>query len=1081
MTVQLHHILFPHKFSGWLVAVLLALVVCACVDDLDAPERPDDIEENLPAVIQLNVSLSDRTQLSRADVPDTRITSLWIGIFSATTGEIKGKYTVSNAEIENIEHQTKTITLEDARSGLMHIVGVANYEHRYIVHKTYDGTIETLPMNEALADLKDYDDYLSMAATYTADGDVTVDQPINAMLMTGVYTEENHTNLATAPAESMAQVTPSTKRNPYVAPGVIHLRRLISENTFNITYNAANIKSMDIVNWQVHNVPNSAWLRERYDDDALINSGQAIKIDGASVVDTEQFTTVSQNGNKTSFSFWQLESRHTGLEPDASFASRYYDYRENEFKNEDGSNTGKYKSLLSSVDDDSYAANATYVTFTADLEMLVDEKGNSLADAGLKSRNVRAIFTVHLGYCENKSDKKLQAMDFNCRRNAKYTYNITLNNVNSMVVEASNGTETPSVEGTITDITDRYERIDAHYHLMNVTFTKTELDNFTFNIEAHDNSGVHYFSQNNVPDESNNELFRLYSWVEFRRTSNANTFAEYKPHSDGDTYYLHEMKGRAAGTYTMFINEYAYERFDDNGDIYPADKTNWHWFCGAPDRRVWLNVQAETSPDGQTLHHKSKYAISQRSIQTYYSTAVDKALGVEHVNETLGANMRNNWNNETMVGNSNGVGFQGTSGRYLESIFISAIRRESYSYNAGSNRTAPWTNDISWNTFIDFGTPFKTNAINNRQGLSQEAKTHTLPSYKDLRAQLGTINNRGDMHDSYSSSQYDPDNSSDPIFVETMAACLNRNRDNNGDGIIDANELRWFIPSEMQVVRIILGRQALTTPIMDYSSANNLTYGDVNRRNSRWLIGTASGNQVWAMEGLSTSKWGSGQYGERSRPWNVRCVRYVGSDISDFHFASSVPPPYDDSQNPLITMTRMSRLALRDYTFIGGESDFWPAHLITNPVYNRSAHSFEISTEVLEDLRTFEGAGVTVYTPYAEYLNSHNPCARLNTETKKGWRVPNQKELVTLCNLRDSNGRYYHSPQGKSGYFVSSSLEYFQGNSASAPSNPSNPTQTELNNRKTMVVWVGGRNGRTDNPETIPDGNALLRCVRDID
>lgn len=1071
MTVQLHHILFPHKFSGWLVAVLLALVVSACVDDLDAPERPNDVEENLPAVIQLNVSLSDRTQLSRADVPDTRITSLWIGIFSATTGEIKGKYTVSNTEIENIEHQTKTITLEDARSGLMHIVAIANYEHRYIVHKTDDGTIETLPMNEALADLKDYDDYLTMAATYTADGDVTVDQPINAMLMTGVYTEESHTNLATAPAESMAQVTPSTKRNPYVAPGVIHLRRLISENTFNITYNAANIKSMDIVNWQVHNVPNSAWLRERYDDDALINSGQAIKIDGASVVDTDQFTTVSQNGNKTSFSFWQLESRHTGLEPDASFASRYYDYRENEFKNDDGSNTGKYKSLLSSVDDDSYAANATYVTFTADLEMLVDEKGNSLADAGLKSRNVRAIFTVHLGYCENKSDKKLQAMDFNCRRNARYTYNITLNNVNSMVVEASNGTETPSVEGTITDITDRYERIDAHYHLMNVTFTKTELDNFTFNIEAHDNSGVHYFSQNNVPDESNNELFRLYSWVEFRRTSNANTFAEYKPHSDGDTYYLHEMKGRAAGTYTMFINEYAYERFDDNGDIYPADKTNWHWFCGAPDRRVWLNVQAETSPDGQTLHHKSKYAISQRSIQTYYSTAVDKALGVEHVNETLGANMRNNWN---FAKNVTGVGYNGSSGRYLMSKFITAVHLKTNGLSATTSATSDklnWSeNEYNWNTFIS-SAPFKTNAISNIQNFSKEATTYTLPGYQNIQSRLYTINGNSNK-DGYSYGNEDPDHSNSAIYVETMAACLNRNRDNNGNGKIDANEVRWFIPSDLQVSRIIMGRQALATPIMDYASAGNLNNSN-NKWNSRYLIGTANGKQVWAMEGLSTSPWrandgDASKPGTGARPWHVRCVRYLGSSFNGFYTNSSVLPPYELTGTRTVTMDRMSPSAIRNYIYYGDPNQPWQPHLITDQNYNRSARSFEYAENyiVLNSNNT-----TSTSTNWATYLSKNNPCSKLDTDTKKGWRVPNQKELLIVNSIDESL-------KNDNQVFVSSSFEFFAGVNR-APS-LDNISISELEARAVMVYHSKDKRHSRFNL-TVPDGGYAVRCVRDIE
>lgn len=1066
MTTTIFRILSACKFLGFFVIAVAALVAGACDDHLDAPSVPGDVEEDLPAVIQLKIDVADRAQLSRADVPDTRITSLWIGIFSATTGDLKGRYVVSDAEIDNIEHQKKTITISDTRSGLMHIVGIANYEHRYVVHKNESGEIETLPMTEALAALSNYNDYLSLAATYTADGDVTVDQPINAMLMSGVYTEENHTDLASAPVETTVHVTPSTKASPYVAPGTIHLRRLISQNTFNVSYNAANIRSMDIVNWQVHNVPNSAWLRERYDDEIPLNAGEVITIDGVSVVDTHQFTAVSRSGNKASFSFWQLENRHTGLEPDETFnSSNYYDYRENEFKNSDGSNSGKYKSLLESVDDDSYRANATYVTFTADLEMLVDENGNSLADAGLKSRNVRAHFTVHLGYCENKSNEKLRAMDFNCRRNAKYTYNVTLNNVNSMVVEAeSDAEERPSIEGTITDITDRYERIDAHYHLMNVTFTQSELDNFTFNIEAHDNNGVHYFTENNVPDPSDNANFRLYSWVEFRKTSDSAVLADYKPHSaGGDTYYLHEMKGKAAGVYTMFINEYAYERFDDNGNIYAADKTNWHWFCGAPDRRVWLNVQAETSADGQTLHHKSKYAVSQRSIQTYYSTAVDKALGVEHVNETLGANMRNNWNNAKANDYKNGIGYRGTSGRYIMGQFILSIGNKT---KASSTTALSWpaNNDSrpEWKTFIDFNAPFKTNAVTNVQKYSQDAATHTMPGYVNLYSSITT-----DTRDSYSSDKYDPDQSRSAVYVESMAACLNRNRDNDGDGKIDGNEVRWFIPSEMQLTRVILGRQALATPLMNYAAAQSLPYVN-NKENSRYLVANANGQQLWAMEGLSTSCW-KGNYRDGGRPWNVRCVRYVGSDIGPFSINSSVPPPYelDNTSDRTVVLDRINRLAVRSYVYSGDNDEVWPPHLVTDQNYNRCAYKFEYADSYF----TLNNLGDISSQSWAEYLSKNNPCSRLNTDTKKGWRVPNQKELV-IVNSIDSN----LSNGGK--IFVSSSFEFFR-----EKDDPPALDATDVNmlKNRAAMIYFSGENRYSRAVITVPNAGYAVRCVRDIE
>ncbi len=1070
MSTTIFRILSSLRLLGFFVIAIVALVTGACDDRLDAPAAPGDVEEGLPAVIKLKIDVAERAQMSRADVPDTRITSLWIGIFSATTGEIKGRYVISDAEIDNIEHQGKSITISDTRSGLMHIVGIANYEHRYIVRRSDNGESEILPMTEALETLDNYDDYLSLAATYTADGNVTVDQPINALLMSGVYTEENHTDLASAPVETTVRVTPSNAGNPCVAPGAIHLRRLISQNTFNISYNEANIRSMEVVSWQVHNVPNSSWLRERYDDEIPLNSGEAVVIDGVSVVDTHLFTTVTKNGNKAAFSFWQLENRHTGLEPDTSFnATNYYDYRENEFKNENGTNTGKYKSLLESADDTSYRANATYVTFTVDLEMLVDENGKPLADAGLKSRNVRALFTVHLGYCENKDNARLRAMDFNCRRNAKYTYNVTVNNVNSMVVEATReGEQRPSVEGTITDITDRYERVDAHYHVMNVTFTKSELDNFTFNIEAYDNRGVHYFTENNVPGEADNDNFRLYSWIEFRKTSGESVFADYKPHSSGgDTYYLHEMKEKDAGVYTMFINEYAYERFDSSGNIYSEDKTNWHWYCGAPDRRVWLNVQAETSADGQTLHHKSKYAISQRSIQTYYSTTVDMALGVEHINETLGANMRNNWNNLRSNDHPNGIGYKGSSGRYLESQFILALS----SKKAASTTTAlSWpTNNNSqpqWSSVINFNVPFITNAVNN-QKYTQDATTHTMPAYVNL---YNSITKESNSRDTYSKDNYDPDQSSrNNVYVETMAACLNRNRDNDGDGRIDGNELRWFIPSETQLMRVILGRQALATPLMNYAAAEALPYSN-NKNNSRYLVANANGQQLWAMEGLSTSRW-RGNYQDGGRPWNVRCVRYVGSNIGPFSIESNVQPPYelDNNATNTVVMDRIGRLAVRSYIYSGENSEVWPPHLVTDQNYNRCAYKFEYASSYF--ILDSNNLGRISTQSWAEYLSKNNPCSRLDTDAKKGWRVPNQKELVIVNSIDDklNNGNRI---------FVSSSFEFFY--ETAAPPQLDEIDINILKNRAAMIYFSGEKR-YSRAVITVPTTGYAVRCVRDVE
>lgn len=36
-------------------------------------------------------------------------------------------------------------------------------------------------------------------------------------------------------------------------------------------------------------------------------------------------------------------------------------------------------------------------------------------------------------------------------------------------------------------------------------------------------------------------------------------------------------------------------------------------------------------------------------------------------------------------------------------------------------------------------------------------------------------------------------------------SCLTRNRDNNGNGIIDADEIRWYMPAIKQLVGLWMG------------------------------------------------------------------------------------------------------------------------------------------------------------------------------------------------------------------------------------------------------------------------------------
>jgi hypothetical protein len=59
----------------------------SCVDDM--LQGPQDVPEGEPALLTLNIAMAGRAEVTRADVPDYRITSYWIGIFDAASGKLK--------------------------------------------------------------------------------------------------------------------------------------------------------------------------------------------------------------------------------------------------------------------------------------------------------------------------------------------------------------------------------------------------------------------------------------------------------------------------------------------------------------------------------------------------------------------------------------------------------------------------------------------------------------------------------------------------------------------------------------------------------------------------------------------------------------------------------------------------------------------------------------------------------------------------------------------------------------------------------------------------------------------------------
>lgn len=767
--------------------------------------------------------------------------------------------------------------------------------------------------------------------------------------------------------------------------------------------------------------------------------------------------------------------------------------------------------------------NATYVILTATVDYWAkpeyDTNGNitkytpipeseateANPPAGVVRRHGTGVYTIHLGYCDG-ADEAAKARDFNCLRNTDYTYYVTVDGLDNIRVEAVRaGEPQPGAEGDVSDTDQSLIQLDSHYCTFNIELTNRDRLNISYYMEIPYADQVFYYNslehgltnnpaETGVPDMCVN-------WIEFRPSYSSDKLAVYN--IEGDSNYgapwtfedLHDVKGHLAVTdengttvtnvpdipdnwendtkwinehqdwlneshyYTVFVNEYTYAG------------QSWHVFSNKPDRRVWLMNENDrlSSADGESSYIKSKYLIQQSSIDTYYSD-VDyqtsfvcpatiyngtnyaaftvsgtnistNAVGVETINESLGLNIcwtvgdgpgsatNGRWNVWSLLGGSSG-------GAQAEKTW-----RDIAQYSANGR----WQNALSFATKVTWN-----GATIAEQG---DKRTFSLNPVSNPPTNISTVPNPDDKN-----------------LYEMVYQCLSRNRDENGNGKIDAQELRWFLPTTRTYMRMIIGESSITTPFADYEKygAAALQESTKQRRGPFHYI-TSNKQMLWMEQGMAFGTKNMGiftNHGIHNCAWNLRCIRLLGTSLAEI--TENVEAEYAYrffDQNGREGIVDNKPNAEADFT-IGGYFLMWrydqvnnatpvteaiPLHRVDNDV-NKTSFAFEFRGEPTgdSDKVTFDGSG---YSSDKEWIKS-NPCSKFNVNGETGWRVPTIQEL-SLMVLAQNN--YDHSLGFKNAYcYASCSYDYLEEN----------------------VLYASWGNGLGITNE--PSGSKYIRCVRDV-
>lgn len=666
-------------------------------------------------------------------------------------------------------------------------------------------------------------------------------------------------------------------------------------------------------------------------------------------------------------------------------------------------------------------------------------------------------YTIHLGdFSEDKWE------NFTIERNCRYTYTLTVRGVDKIVVEATveRKEEQPGAEGDIIENTSASESfdLDCHFEQVYVEYDLTaianeieeqmqkesalerELDTYignSFILKAstpfsNADFVVPYSRALAGEGEGNVTDGMDYKWIYFLSQSEERQIAKYpgdncKDQTASSIVYdkaekelinpyelcvrlgklvkqiITNTDGNISNNYDIIIseddeNQHKIARFtafiDEN--YYQRDPTNssiivgWDSYTRQNDRSMLIASDIHISTDGFSTYAIARTSFTQRSVQTFY--------------------------NASAVDNTNALGME----TYCENGLspMQAPTSGTYNANAGTSPSDGRLNMIgltqcenkSWDTYIKSST--------NGYLSADKSRDHRIDEYSLVD---GTFN--------YTSNMLQE------TYLHPYFACLSRNRDLNGNGTIDDNEIRWYLPSGDQYLRLSIGSDAMSeasrlfegdkTTIEKYSDYPSKFLDNGALYMTSTLVDPVSGTNkrvLWAGEVGAFGGFNS-NYGF------VRCVR----NLPKKSIVDSNPDQVEVGDNALGTVSyTLKQTSDGNYLF-----DF--ENRLDTRIYRVDAQEgayeshFEepIATNMSEANRLPQGFVVARYdvgfsssfgepTSFGEYKENiwsgqgenRRPC---DNYTEGGgayngkWRVPNLREMMVMSSQAQQLGFFNYN------------------------------------------------------------------------
>ena len=917
------------------------------------------VKEGIPTQVELRYDVRHNKVISRiAQDPEYeyRVENLYVYVFDGN-GDVQFQHFFTEGNgliVDNGTNATSgSVDFQTTSVNGATIVGIANLTNEGTA-TAYDVTKDELDNIATLGELKKlvmpmHDQSVSRGALF---------------MMTG-YAKDKQGNTSID--------IPASEAGATQLDCTLELDRTDAKVEFNVTCQVPSGK-----NWKnMSFVPGTYQILEVPQQSLLLPAGDGETPGDADGDGCQYFNTVSRpfetftkdDGSNTTgggFVFYMPENRKAPKKEIEATGSEGYALRdESNSKSVDGDETGKPGQIYENTDFMYADDHATYAILTGTLSYIDD------LDMPV---NASVRFIIHLGYASGDPN------DYDTDRNTHYQYAVTVQGVDDIIVEVTDGEERrPGYEGDVVYSSSKIFELDSHYDRALLEIRKDQItDQMAWAVKTPFSSGIHTvgLTKDDIPDN-----LLDYRWIKFAINRDygfgEGRYVKYPgdqnyddPLVEGDGLPSPSYNGtiRGLGNYpnarlldidqlirrlkeekanpnstifeedghvciTAFIDEYLYFNDPLTGAPGEDNRSRWKESVDKEDRQLHIIAAgSQYSPDGNSSVVNSLYTFKQRSIQTVFN--VDKedlttAWGTESIMELEEANRRL-------------LPLSGQASTYSGQT----------STSNGRANTLRWMNDLNWTEV------------------------------------LNTSEHYG-LNEGYESAAY---------------ACLLRNRDLNGDNKIDAREVRWYLAAIDQLTELFIGENALDVESRLYPDQRpggnsvywHYTSSSLVKKGEPWVL--------WAEEGASRGSYIQSSANTFNGPrYAYRCLRNLGLNIDNPDEEPAKLVQYENTGNNrwVIDMTNMNEKARRT----NRETSPLPAH------HERSLNNMPYAKfELLWDAYptpTYNRWNRTWNTESWSYFQTINRCPT-------GYRIPNHREfLIMTSGLPDEawHGRYTSNSQ----------------------------------------------------------------------